>query len=75
MARKASASQQVQQVLHYILARANSKVDHLPWPEKDTVSYKWDVAFLSGSGKEIGASMAGIGNSLSQTMRHLPYMS
>ena len=33
--REASASQQVQQVLHYIIARANSKVEHLPSPEKD----------------------------------------
>ncbi|CAK9083118.1 DnaJ homolog subfamily B member 1 [Durusdinium trenchii] len=48
---QASASQQVQQVLHYIIARANSKVDHLPSPEKDTVSYKFEVAFLSGDGK------------------------
>ncbi|CAK9062307.1 unnamed protein product [Durusdinium trenchii] len=77
---QASASQQVQQVLHYIIARANSKmhlrVDHLPSPEKDTVSYKFEVAFLSGDGKEIGAGSLlpqGLG-SLSQTIRHLPYM-
>eukprot|EP00913_Durusdinium_trenchii_P006762 g6356.t1 len=71
---QASASQQVQQVLHYIIARANSKVDHLPSPEKDTVSYKFEVAFLSGDGKEIGAGSLlpqGLG-SLSQTIRHLP---
>jgi len=74
---QASASQQVQQVLHYIIARANTKVDHLPSPEKDTVSYKFEVAFLSGEGKEIGTGSLlpqGLGSSLSQTIRHLPYM-
>ncbi|CAJ1364200.1 unnamed protein product [Effrenium voratum] len=73
---QASASQQVQQVLHYVIARANAKVDHLPSPEKDSVSYKFEVAFVSGDGKEIGSGSflpQGLG-SLSQTIRHLPYM-
>jgi hypothetical protein len=33
-------------------------VDHLPSPEKDTVSYKFEVAFLSGDGKEILSHLA-----------------
>ena len=28
------------------------QVDHLPSPEKDSVSYKFEVAFVSGDGKE-----------------------
>jgi len=34
------------------------QVDHLPSPEKDTVSYKFEVAFLSGDGKEILSHLA-----------------
>lgn len=84
---EASASQQVQQVLHYIIARANTKalrlqmsavkpsfklclcqVDHLPSPEKDTVSYKFEVAFLSGEGKESCGMKLGANHGLSLTL-------
>ena len=83
---EASASQQVQQVLHYIIARANTKalrqmsavkplfklflsqVDHLPSPEKDTVSYKFEVAFLSGEGKESCGMKLAANHGLSLTL-------
>ncbi|CAE7948434.1 dnajc21 [Symbiodinium sp. KB8] len=73
---QASASQQVQQVLHYVIARANAKVEHLPPPDKEQTAYNFDVAFLSGDGKDIGAGSLlrqGLGSSL-QTIRQMPYM-
>mmetsp|Transcript_27953 Transcript_27953/g.49956 ORF Transcript_27953/g.49956 Transcript_27953/m.49956 type:complete len:224 (+) Transcript_27953:65-736(+) len=75
---QASASQQVQQALHYVIGRANAKVDHLPPPPQTQASYKFEVSFASGDGKGLGAGSAllpqGLGSSLSQTIRHIPYI-
>eukprot|EP00931_Biecheleriopsis_adriatica_P090780 TRINITY_DN64704_c0_g1_i1.p1 TRINITY_DN64704_c0_g1~~TRINITY_DN64704_c0_g1_i1.p1 ORF type:complete len:234 (+),score=40.92 TRINITY_DN64704_c0_g1_i1:95-703(+) len=74
---QASASQQVQQALHYMIARANSKVDHLPPPPQTQASYKFEVSFASGDGKGIGSGSVlpqGLSSSLSQTIRHIPYI-
>eukprot|EP00930_Biecheleria_cincta_P066773 TRINITY_DN53030_c0_g1_i1.p1 TRINITY_DN53030_c0_g1~~TRINITY_DN53030_c0_g1_i1.p1 ORF type:complete len:258 (+),score=43.96 TRINITY_DN53030_c0_g1_i1:107-775(+) len=75
---QASASQQVQQALHYVIARANAKVDHLPPPPQTQASYKFEVSFASGDGKGLGTGATilpqGLTSSLSQTMRHIPYI-
>jgi len=76
---QASASQQVQQLLHFVLAKANSKVDHLPPPPQAQASYKFEVSFATADGKGIGSGSLlapqNLGSSLSQTIKHLPHIS
>eukprot|EP00933_Yihiella_yeosuensis_P012993 TRINITY_DN12256_c0_g5_i1.p1 TRINITY_DN12256_c0_g5~~TRINITY_DN12256_c0_g5_i1.p1 ORF type:complete len:223 (+),score=28.72 TRINITY_DN12256_c0_g5_i1:45-713(+) len=73
---QASASQQVQQALHYVVGRSNSKVDHLPPPPQVQACYKFEVSFTSGDGKALGGGGAllaqGVSSAVTQTMRHIP---
>eukprot|EP00927_Polykrikos_kofoidii_P041464 TRINITY_DN35353_c0_g1_i1.p1 TRINITY_DN35353_c0_g1~~TRINITY_DN35353_c0_g1_i1.p1 ORF type:complete len:223 (+),score=27.57 TRINITY_DN35353_c0_g1_i1:224-892(+) len=75
---QASASQQVQQVLHFVVGRACSKVEHLPPPPHSQASYRFDVSFASADGKVLGGGSGvgphGFGSSLSHTIKSLPYM-
>mmetsp|Transcript_55618 Transcript_55618/g.154988 ORF Transcript_55618/g.154988 Transcript_55618/m.154988 type:complete len:225 (+) Transcript_55618:144-818(+) len=77
---QASASQQVQQVLHFVIGKANAKVDHLPPPPQSQASYKFEITFASMDGKGLGGggssalTQRGFGSSLSQTIKHIPYI-
>jgi len=69
---QASASQQVQQALHWAISRTSAKVEHLPPPPQTHSAYKFDVSFAI-DGKEFGGATA-LRSSLSQTIRHIPHI-
>lgn len=75
---QATAAQQVQQTLQFILFRVNAKVDHLPPPPPSQPSYKFEVSFASLDGRSLGgggsAAAARLGTSLSSTIKHIPYI-
>jgi len=75
---QASASLQVQAVLHFVVGRANAKVEHLPPPPQAQASYKFEISFATADGRGIGGGSAllpqGFGSSLSQTIKHIPYI-
>eukprot|EP00443_Scrippsiella_acuminata_P129466 CAMPEP_0115584894 /NCGR_PEP_ID=MMETSP0272-20121206/6919_1 /TAXON_ID=71861 /ORGANISM="Scrippsiella trochoidea, Strain CCMP3099" /LENGTH=164 /DNA_ID=CAMNT_0003019943 /DNA_START=153 /DNA_END=647 /DNA_ORIENTATION=- len=70
------ASQQTQQALQFIIGKANTKVDHLPPPPQMHAAYKFDIAYASLDGRSLARGMLpqGFGSSLSQTMKHIPYI-
>uniref|UniRef100_A0A7S2I962 Autophagy-related protein 101 n=1 Tax=Alexandrium andersonii TaxID=327968 RepID=A0A7S2I962_9DINO len=70
---QASASQQVQQALHFVIGRANAKVEHLPPPPQTQAAYKFEVTF-SADGKGSTLLPQGFGSSISQTIKHIPYI-
>lgn len=73
-----SASKQVQVTLHFIIAKANAKIEHLPPPPQSHAAYKFEVSFATLDGKSIGGASAllpqGFGSSLSKTIKHIPYI-
>lgn len=75
---QAAAALQVQQVLHFVVNRASVKVDHLPPPPQTQASYKFEVSFATENGKALGVSSTllppGFGSSLSQSIKHIPYI-
>lgn len=75
---QASSSQQVQQAMHFVIGKANTKLDHLPPPPQGQAVYKFEVSFSSSDGKGLRGSSAilprAFGSSLSQTIKHIPYI-
>merc|ERR1719265_514914 len=50
------ASQQVEKALHFVMNRANAKVDHLPPAPQNQASYKFEITFASTDGKGLSSS-------------------
>mmetsp|Transcript_12624 Transcript_12624/g.39150 ORF Transcript_12624/g.39150 Transcript_12624/m.39150 type:complete len:222 (+) Transcript_12624:64-729(+) len=74
---QASAAQQVQQLLHFVVARANAKMDHLPPPPQTQAAYKFEISFgLDGKGLGGGSALLpqGFGSAIGQTIKHIPYI-
>eukprot|EP00928_Gymnodinium_smaydae_P033473 TRINITY_DN23971_c0_g1_i1.p1 TRINITY_DN23971_c0_g1~~TRINITY_DN23971_c0_g1_i1.p1 ORF type:complete len:222 (+),score=49.91 TRINITY_DN23971_c0_g1_i1:302-967(+) len=72
-----SAARQVQQLLHFVVARAAAKVEHLPPPPQSQAAYKFEVSFATAGGKALGGASVlrqGLAPSLSHTIKHLPHV-
>mmetsp|Transcript_49237 Transcript_49237/g.107097 ORF Transcript_49237/g.107097 Transcript_49237/m.107097 type:complete len:221 (-) Transcript_49237:102-764(-) len=73
---QASAAQQVQQALYFVVGRANAKVDHLPPPPQTQAVYKFEI-FVTSDGRGLSGSSSPsrtFGSSLNQTIKNIPYI-
>mmetsp|Transcript_83438 Transcript_83438/g.131807 ORF Transcript_83438/g.131807 Transcript_83438/m.131807 type:complete len:220 (-) Transcript_83438:117-776(-) len=69
------ASKQVEEVLHFIISKANSKVDHLPPPPQTQASYRYDISFTSIDGKGLQSSPRSmLPQGFSHTLKHIPHI-